>query len=244
MLKFQVVFIVVMILLGSISALSAQEVGEKSQDIIHVNDLDRAKVQKKNKTNDLEGQLDNTLTDFSQLDPSSKQGADLELEDKRVKPDKSKLPGILGNILGGFKSSMIKKLLKTNPMSRMGHDQLKKMLKERFKGTKYATVLEKHETLLDIIVELIRDKKALPELVSILDKADKLLTYSYSFIGVFILAMLLNIFMFAKAGVFKRIMFKIFLTVSMPIVNLGIFYFMFKENLDPTVAIIKRYLFG
>ncbi|MDA9793299.1 hypothetical protein N9B72_01815 [Bacteriovoracaceae bacterium] len=242
MLKLQVVFIVMMILLGSSSAVSALEVSEKNQDIIHINDLDRAKIQKK-KAKDLESQLDKTLIEFNQLDPANKQGSDLESEDKKVKPDKDKLPGILGNILGGFKSSMIKKLLKTNPMSRMGHDQLKKMLKQRLKGTKYGTVLEKNETLLDIIVELIRDKKALPELVSILDKADKLLTYFYSFIALFILAMLLNIFMFAKARVFKRIMFKILLTVSMPIVNLAIFYFMFKENLDPTVAIIKTYLF-
>ena len=105
-------------------------------------------------------------------------------------------------------------------------------------------LLKKHPKILDVMVEMIRDERALPEMVSIMDKHDQLLTYTYIFMGMFILATLLSVFMFQNSGVFKRILFEIFLTVSLPFINLVIFYFMFKKNLDPTVDIIKKYAFS
>lgn len=256
----------------SLSAFS--QVGESNRDIIHVNDLDRSKVKirksdgsitnydksaqavsrKAQASKNLEGQLDQTLNDFNQLDPGNKNldGSDTQaksgVNDGAGKLNgntkKPKIPQFFGNMLGGLKSNVLKKLLKANPMSNMSHDQLKQVMENRFEGTKYGAIIKKHPKILDVMVEMIRDERALPEMVSIMDKHDQLLTYTYIFMGMFILATLLSVFMFQNSGVFKRILFKIFLTVSLPLINLVIFYFMFKKNLDPTVDIIKRYAFS
>lgn len=264
--------VILIFLMVSLSAFS--QVGESNRDIIHVNDLDRSKVKvrksdgsitdynkarnrfqaPKQKPKNLEGQLDQTLNDFNQLDPANKnldgsepqaqagaEGGEDKLDGRTNKP---KVPQFFGNMLGGLKSSVVKKLLKANPMSNMSHDQLKQVMENRFEGTKYGAIIKKHPKILDVMVEMIRDEKALPEIVSIMDKQDQLLTYTYIFMGMFILATLLSVFMFQNSGAFKRIMFKIFLTVSLPFINLLIFYLMFKKNLDPAVDIFKKYAFS
>lgn len=278
-------------LISLTSFYSYSQVGEKNKDIIHVNELDRSKilvrgkdgsirpmdssqnlrVEKSNPQN-LEGQLDNTLDEFNQLDPANKPLAkqdtsatsnedEDELIDRPTYSNDTKknlaqlqemaasqnvaakgVPSFFSNMLGGLKSTMVKGLLQDNPMSKMSHQGLKSFLQQRIKDTKYEKVFSKFPKLLDILVELIRDNDALPSLMSMLDEQEKMLTYSYIVIGVIIFSIILNIFMFANAGIFKRILFKIFMTVSVPLLNLIIFYLMFKKHLDPTISIIKKYL--
>lgn len=275
-MKLQAINILIVFILGAFfnsQNIHATEVGEKNQDIIHVKDLDRSKIKMRSSNGgivdynespkNLEGQLDKSLDDFTQLDPANAKPAarptapkplaqvdDLEDPDelsanpKEVIESAKANPGnsdtMFGNMLGVVKDKVLSKLLKTNPLSNMSHDQVKSFLKERFKGSKFEKVLENNPRLLNIMAALARDSNALPSLVGIFDEKEKMLTYTYGFILIFILGIILNIFMFSKANVLKRILFKISLSLAIPACNFLLFYLMFRKQLDPTLTVIKN----
>jgi hypothetical protein len=194
---------------------------------------------------DLESNFDKTASELAELQ-HLEDAANAKIAAGKMANTKKnqKVPGFFKKMLGGLQSKMIKKLLKTNPMSHMSHKDLKNSLIEKFKGGKLDPVIRKYPKLLDFVVGMIRDPDALASLVTILDKQEKMLTYTYSFVGIFILSILLNIFAFPNAGWFKKIMFKLFITIMVPVANLGIFYFMFKKELAPTIEVAKKYLFS
>lgn len=144
------------------------------------------------------------------------------------------------SMFGGMVSDEIKegiaKMITDNPFQYMSDEQVKSLLVS--KGGKS---FSENPKLLSGVSEWIRDKKALPKFMAIIGEKEKLKTYGICFLVVFVVAFILNL-RNGKHNIFKRLMLKLGLMITTTIVNLGVFYYLFQDNLAPTINILKKYL--
>lgn len=144
------------------------------------------------------------------------------------------------SFFGGMISDEIKaevlKMITDNPFQYMSDEQVRELLVSKG-GKSFA----ENPKLLAGTSEWIRDKEALPQFMSIIGEGEKLKTYGICFIVVFVCAFLLNL-KNGKHSIFKRFMYKIGLMLITTTINFGIFYYLFQDNIDPTIKIVKKYL--
>jgi hypothetical protein len=206
----------------------------------------------------LESQLNNTLSDFKEMTPASiATGTPSKVEgsvnssqiqnllqklQSQKKDQTGKVPGFFGNAMDKMQGMVLDSLVKNNPMKTMSKESIVTFFKDKIKGTKAEKVFAKFPKLLEFTADVLKDDEALPKIVEMMGEKKKMLTYSYSFIAIFIISFILNLVMFSKAGIVKRLLFKIFLTLATPAANFLVFYILFREQLAPIVRIVKTYL--
>lgn len=134
-------------------------------------------------------------------------------------------------------------MLKTNPFSAMSEAEIETMILLRTDGSLVNNFLRTNHKLRDTVVNLIKDKKATPALLSIINRPDALKKYGIACIIVVMIGFFLNL-KNSKGGMLKRIFYKIFLGVITLLTNLAIFYLIFEKELTPTISIIKKYYFS
>lgn len=129
-------------------------------------------------------------------------------------------------------------MIKKNPFASMSRHELKSFFLERTQGTKIGAQLEKNPRIMRVLVEVFHHKKAIPDLVSMINKPQKLKYYGYFFIGIMIMAFLINM-KNSKGGMAKRIMLKLIIMLTTPVLNFGVFYYLFQDELGSTIEAIK-----
>lgn len=159
-----------------------------------------------------------------------------ELEQKIKSLNKELDKSFVSRFLDKEMKEALGKMIAQNPFQYMSDAQAKKLLVAR--GGKS---LADNPKLLSALSEWIRDKDALPKFLSIVGEGEKLKKYGLYFLVVFIVAFILNL-KNSKNSILKRLIFKIMLMITTGIVNLSIFYILFKEELGPTIRIAKKYL--
>lgn len=132
-------------------------------------------------------------------------------------------------------------ILKDNPFSKMEKEAVKTLAKSMVKGQKFGEYLDKNPKALDCFVTWLRDKKAMPAFLSIVNKPDKMKIFSGIFIFVFIVSFLFNL-KNSKSNILVRLVNKLCIFVCATTVNLGSFYFIFRDELDPTIKIIRSFI--
>lgn len=202
---------------------------------------------------------DQILKEYSKKAPVEKKVETLENQEKLeeeelraniVSPNKKtpkknkeieKLNSQIGNsFFGGMVSAEMKaqiaEMITDNPFQHMSDEQVKGLLVSRV-GKSF----EDNPKLLSGVSEWIRDENALPDFMAIIGESEKLKTYGICFIVVFVSAFLINL-KNGNKSLFKRLIYKLVLMMSTTVINVGIFFFLFQENLTPTVNILKKYL--
>lgn len=181
----------------------------------------------------LEQNFDNTAGQLSGLSAE-------EFNDKNV-PVGSKLES---NMFTGMMNDVMKKavqeFLKENPFSKMSPDEVRSMITVRIEGKPVGKFLDKNPKVLDVFVDWLRDKAALPSLFGILNKPDKMKTYGFIVIAIFIISFALNL-MNSKGNLLKRIAKKFAIFIGAFIINIGAFGFLFKTELGPTFKVILKH---
>ena len=164
--------------------------------------------------------------------------------DQKLEQDKgSFLSGLMPNMSGSMSDLMkgaMKDFLKENPLSKLSPEEIKSMIMVQVTGKPMEQVFKKNPKFLDFVVEWLRDKKALPSLIGIFNKQKELKQYGIAFFVVFILSFILNLM--SKGSLLKRIFKKLLITLAAISLNLGIFYWFFREELSPTIDIVLKYL--
>jgi hypothetical protein len=190
---------------------------------------------------DLEQQFDKTAKGFSQ-DGTKLQG--LKEGEFSNDPEKPKAEGLkesfVTNMMTGVMKQAIDQFLKENPFSKMERQEVKSMIELKTNGLPVATLFKNHPKILDIFVDWIRDDKALPKIIGIVNKPDEVKVYGFIVMGIFILSFILNLAN-SKGGLGKRILKKLMIFVGAFAINIGTFFFLFKEEMKPTLDIIFRY---
>lgn len=191
---------------------------------------------------DLEGQFDTTTQDLS--NPGGQKLDRIGKDEFSNDPNKVKNDGLkesfVTKMMSGVMKQAIDNFLKENPFSKMDRKEVKSMIELKTNGLPVAKLFEKHPKLLEILVDWIRDEKALPKIMGIVNKPDEVKTYGFIVTGIFILSFLLNLAN-SKGGLGKRILKKMGIFIGAFIINISAFFFLFKAEVKPTLDIIFKY---
>lgn len=143
--------------------------------------------------------------------------------------------------LGAEMTKKLGEMMRSNPLASMPKDKLAKMLDENMKGSQLEKIIKNKPKLKKILIEFAHDKDALPGLISIIGKPEKVKTYGICVIIVFVVAFIINV-LNTKGSIFKRIFVKVCLMFGTGLTNLLVFYFMFTKEVTPSVNIIRNVL--
>ena len=206
--------------------------------------------------NEQKKSLDNLQIDFNAYknsiqkitDASHMQGGDLEKQLESFPKDilgSSEDVKLEDNIMTKFMDDAMKSALarfKTDsPFKNMSKDEIRNFITSASDMTAVGALIKKSPTFTAILVEIFHDKEAMPKLVSLVEKQKEMKTFFYISITLLVLSMIMNM-MNKKGNIFKRILKKIIITLGTLCLNLGIFYFMFQEEVGPTVRAMGRVL--
>ncbi len=138
---------------------------------------------------------------------------------------------------------MIEETLKNNPLKDMDREELKRMLLERSQGQPVEKLFKSFPVTLDIAVDMVRDEKAALGLIRLAKKKDALMNYTAIWIVLFLSFWMLRKRIAPKTAPFiRRFIFKTILSITGSVISFSIFYYMFKDEIAPTIAILVKNL--
>lgn len=149
-----------------------------------------------------------------------------------------------GSIFDEKTIAMLEQALAASPLYDMSSEQVRALILEKVKGKPLEKVFGYAPVLLDISVDVLRDRTALPSLLKVLRRKEDLKTYGYVWIGLVTLGFLIRWLVFSKKWSFmKRFTARTILSLALVSASLFVFYSTFQKEVDPTVKIFKRHLF-
>lgn len=164
----------------------------------------------------------------------------LEQVKKIAEQNKIKLDdNVFTGLLKGESKSALAEMLNSNPFEEMSLDQVKQMILIRTEGSRLNNWLKKNPVRLEAFAELVKDEKALPSLIEILNKSDKLTKYAMGCVFIFLVGIFINLKNSDKSMI-KKIILKLSVTVATLGCNVLLFYFVFKDEVSPAWNIIKK----
>ncbi len=131
------------------------------------------------------------------------------------------------------------KMMKSNPFSKMPKNELRQFFLIRFGSTAAGKYLNENPKILDILVEVCHDQKAIPKFISLINKPKQMQIYGVCVVVVFLLVFSVNFFN-SKKDIFTKILIKFSLMWVAAGINFLAFYILFQEELEPTIAAIRR----
>ena len=133
---------------------------------------------------------------------------------------------------------LLKKTLENNPLVHSSPEEVRKLILDKYKGKPVGKFLADSPRILELFVDILRDKKALPSLIGVFSKKEDLKLYMYIWIGILIGTWLFKKYVVKKKSFLKTIMISLLTSA----ISLLIFYSMFFDELSPTVEIIARHI--
>lgn len=203
----------------------------KTKSLNQVTSLSKAMFKEANGKEKAEGQED--TSSFS-VEESSKVDASI-VSSSQVSES------FLMKMMNKEMKDKVQSMIKSNPLAHMSKQQLQGLLlgREGLPPTSMGKIFKANPRVLELVVEVLHDEHALPRFLSLMNKPKKMKTYGISVIVFMIFIFFINLKNSAKK-IFKRIMFKFILMGASTLGNFLIFYIIFREELGPTVEIIKR----
>ncbi len=177
---------------------------------------------------------------FAQAEQQANNTEELPIQES-VQSDQPVDPGLIMKILPKSMQQATLKMAKENPLSLVSKDEIRAMISVRLEGQSLGTYLKKNPKYLEMLVELLHDKRALPRFISIISKRDKTKMYGIGFLFLVALGFFLNL-KNSTANLYKRAFIKFSLMLGTSIANIALFYIVFKDELTPGLSIIFKYI--
>ncbi|MCT4641035.1 MAG: hypothetical protein N4A33_01985 [Bacteriovoracaceae bacterium] len=131
------------------------------------------------------------------------------------------------------KQNLIKHI-KNNPFSSMSEGQLRAIIDSGANHNKIvSSFLSNNPKVYNFLIKWLRDKKAMPSFLMIINRDEDLKVYGIIVIAVLVIGFILNLIN-SKGGLFKRIFNKILIGVGCFSINVTCFVYIFYENIKPT----------
>lgn len=179
---------------------------------------------------------------FSFSFPTFSAGSD-DVDTEKIEKDLKKVEdSFLTKMIPSSVKEMMKKYLSKNPLAHMSEEEIRQMVLVQTSGKKSGEFLKENPKFLDFLVKWFRDDKALPALAEIMNKPKKVKYYGYYVLAIFILSFLIGLKASDKS-LFKKLMFKLTISFGVMVCYFIGFYLFFREELSPTVDIIKQVFF-
>lgn len=100
--------------------------------------------------------------------------------------------------------------------------------------------IERHPEVLQFVGQWYAGpEQAFTHFIKIIDQKEKLKTYAFTALAIFIIGQILGAFP-PKKGLFTRLLYKLFLTILTFCVFLGAFGYIFQTEMAPTYVVAKR----
>ena len=131
---------------------------------------------------------------------------------------------------------------KTNPLSTLTQGQAEEIIKQQLSSNFWQNFFQKFPKALKCFAAILIDPVALPSIFHILASESKLKSYAALVLSLQILVLLVVLFFFRRHSPLKRFCYRFFWVLSLQIIGVGYFYFLFKEEVTPILNIIKIYL--
>lgn len=134
------------------------------------------------------------------------------------------------------------RMMQKNPFAEMEKKAIKTLILTKMDPKKPAgKFVHDNPKVVDVAAEWVIDDKAIPSFVSIVNKPNKAKTMAIVVVVVFLSVFFLNL-KNSKGNILKRIMIKIGLMLTSAVVTFSAFYFIYQEELEPTIRVISKSL--
>ena len=188
---------------------------------------------------DLDSEVDKAVEDLAGMGGMQKDGEPLEYKNEEVKPVKIK-ESFLTKMMDSKTKAFLGTMIAKSPFADMKKETIEQVFISRNEGNPLGSFLKNNEKPRKILIDFLHHPRALPNVVSVINKPEKI-KYMGIFAAVVLgLAFLANL-MNAKGGLIKRILTKVAIGAFAGVLNLGFFVFQFHEEMKPTINIIFKY---
>lgn len=154
---------------------------------------------------------------------------------------------IKDNFLSGMLDEKMKQqlsiMMKQNPLSQVPKEEIEAKIDLNSEGTAMGAMMKKNPKIKKFLVEVAHDEKALPGLISIINKPDEMKYYGFTLGAIFVVAFLINLNN-TKGNLLNRIVKKLMLGAGTFTANIAAFYFFFQDEITPTFQVAGRVFFG
>jgi hypothetical protein len=138
---------------------------------------------------------------------------------------------------------LLQELMASNALKNESFENSKEFIKTAAKGKPVEAIFKKFPKTLDISADVLRDKNALPGLVSILGQKEKLKRFGIFWVVLFISGLIIKWKIIAKYAPLTRFASSIALSLVLTLSSLFLFYGFFTQELESTVSILSKHLF-
>lgn len=193
-----------------------------------------------NQNQDLEQNVDDTIEELANMGGMNKEGETVKVPVKKDVPKVKLKESYLTKMMNAQTKSLVANLMTESPFAGMQRKELEAVFMAKNEGNPLGSLLKRNEKVKNIILDVLQHEKALPNIVGLLNKPEKM-----KYMGIFVAVVLALAFLFnlynSKGSIFKRILFKFGIGIGAGIANLSCFIFLFHEELTPTISIIFKY---
>lgn len=137
---------------------------------------------------------------------------------------------------------LVRDAMKQSPLQRRTPEEVKAHILKQSEGSFIHDYLASSPKLMDAIVDVLRDEKALSSAIGMFLRKDDLQLYFFIWIGFMILAWLFKkIFFNDKWPKYKRSILGILVSLCFTTLSVGTFYQMFHDELSPAATILLKH---
>ncbi len=127
-----------------------------------------------------------------------------------------------------------------NPMAQLPREAVRPMLAEQLKKTPWGKVADRFPKFLDFMVDFMRDPRAVPQLVKMLDRTVAMRNCGIASIVLWILLLVVRKKVQGRrASFFRKLGYQLVFSLAFFAGSLAIFWATFEQELGPTVAIAR-----
>lgn len=178
--------------------------------------------------------------EINELDQFSK---DALLEERKNRPKPAYKKMVLPKDLESRKLSENVTFM-LGPISLLSDEEITKLLKEKNEGSWTKKIFEFEPRLYPLAVAMLKDKEALPKLVSMSEKKDKFIVFFWWMLGTLVFSIILKkVIMNPTMPFFTALFWGFSRFVLINGIRIFIFWYVFQEELTPTIKIVKKVFF-
>lgn len=134
---------------------------------------------------------------------------------------------------------LVQKMLRESHLKKLPREEVKKLITDRARGSMMEGILKSKPRILEAMVDVMQDEKAMGNLVGIFLRKDDLKIYFYVWLALMITGFLIRKFYINKKwkGI-ERTLIGLTFTLFLTGISLTVFYQIFHEELSPTAKIL------
>lgn len=136
---------------------------------------------------------------------------------------------------------VIRRLLVNSPVRDLPREKVRELILDKSKDKAFGPFLLNNPKIVDVLVDILKDKKALPSLMGIFLRKEDLKYYFYMWLGLVLFGYLFKKFFVPVEWLgLKQALATIVINLVIAGLSISIFYNVFKNELDPLLRVIGK----